>query len=216
MGEYSIFSILRKEGVLSPLHEAEDDGTPEESPTPEGNNDNAGGEENNDASSTDDSGGGDDDFSIDASLDDDSGGDDNEGDSGSSDSGSSSGGGEEGSSDEVNKDNTDIFTSLSAEEQQIKIKELKQLYAQLYSSTDDLMNKINNVEVNEYNVRFIDKISYTLYTLKNYISEYITTIFPNKSYIENDIAFNRFLLILKSVSATLEKYENKVEKEDKG
>jgi hypothetical protein len=55
MGEYSIFSILRKEGVLSPLHEAEDDGTPEESPTPEGNNDNAGGEENNDASSTDDS-----------------------------------------------------------------------------------------------------------------------------------------------------------------
>ena len=207
----SIFDIFREEGILK---EAEDDTkqvetSAEESPAD--NNDN----------STDDSSG-DDDFDIDASLDDEGSGS-NTDDSGlgeedsspSSSSDISSGSSSDTGDEEVNDDNTDIFVSLTAEEQQIKIKELKRLYQDLYTSCDEVLDRINNLELNEDNLQIITRISYSMYDLKRYISEYLISVFPRKSYIENDIAFNRFLSIVKSIATILEKYQKKTIKDDK-
>lgn len=195
--------IAEKKALL----EAEDDAA-EATPGPE---------EGNEA------GGGDDDFSIDASLDDGTydnadGGEvtDNGGEEPStedSDSGSNGGGSSDGD-DEVNDDNTDIFSSLTAEEQQIKIKELKSLYQNLYSSCDEILDRINNLDTDEENLHIVTRISNSMYDLKRYIADYITHVFPNKSFIENDIAFNRFLLIIKSITDILDKYQIKMSKED--
>lgn len=156
----------------------------------------------------DDDYGSDDDFNIDTSLDDEpdnpeGGNDSGEGtDTNSSDDSSESYGNE--SEDEPIEANTDIFSSLTAEEQQIKIKELKKLFAEMYSSTDDLLNKINSIDSNEYNIEIMSRISMVMYSLKQYISDYMINTFATKSYIENDIAFNRFLSILNSVSSVIE------------
>lgn len=207
----SIFDIFREEGILK---EAEDDTkqvetSAEESPA-----------DNNDTST--DNSSGDDDFDIDASLDDE-GSSNNTDDSGlgeedslpSSSSDISSGSSSDTGDEEVNDDNTDIFVSLTAEEQQIKIKELKRLYQDLYTSCDEILDRINNLELNEDNLQIITRISYSMYDLKRYISEYLISVFPRKSYIENDIAFNRFLSIVKSITTILEKYQKKTIKDDK-
>ena len=211
---FSIFDILREQGVLK---EAEgDENTSDGASTTDNNSEADNGEDNE--TGEEDIAGGDDDFDIDASLDD--GDDDGENsDSSPSDSddggsGSDSAGGDNNSDEEVNDDNTDIFSSLSAEEQQIKIKELKGLYQQMYTSCDELLDRINNLEFTEDSLPVMNRITYALYDLKKYISEYIISIFPRKSFIENDIAFNRFLMILNSVKDILSRYQKKSERDD--
>ena len=183
----------------------------------------------------------DDDFSIDTSLDDgsspeedaaaaqeenpDSGGEqpsDKDGGEGSEDDGAGApvdDDGTQGEEDEEVEANTDIFASLSAEEQQIKIKELKKLFSSLYSSCDDILDRINKLDINEDNLDAVSRISTTLYDIKIYISDYLTLIFPTKSYVENDITFNRFLTIIKSITDIFDdiskKYIREIEKDKK-
>ena len=213
---FSIFDILREQGLLK---EAEgDENTSDGASTTDNNNNNEADNGEDNETSEEDIAGGDDDFDIDASLDDGEDGGENS-DSSPSDSddggsGSDSAGGDNSSDEEVNDDNTDIFSSLSAEEQQIKIKELKGLYQQMYTSCDELLDRINNLEFTEDSLPVMNRITYALYDLKKYISEYIISIFPRKSYIENDIAFNRFLMILNSVKDILSRYQKKSERDD--
>ena len=210
---FSIFDILREQGVLK---EAEgDENTSDGASTTDNNNEADNGEANE--TGEEDIAGGDDDFDIDASLDDgDDGGENPDSSPSDSDDGSSGSdsAGSDNSDEEVNDDNTDIFSSLSAEEQQIKIKELKGLYQQMYTSCDELLDRINNLEFTEDSLPIMTRITYALYDLKKYISEYIISIFPRKSYIENDIAFNRFLMILNSVKDILCRYQKKSERDD--
>ena len=210
---FSIFDILREQGVLK---EAEgDENTSDGASATDNNNEADNGEDNE--TGEEDMTGGNDDFDIDASLDDgDDGGENPESSPSDSDDGGSGSdsAGSDNSDEEVNDDNTDIFSSLSAEEQQIKIKELKGLYQQMYTSCDELLDRINNLEFTEDSLPIMTRITYALYDLKKYISEYIISIFPRKSYIENDIAFNRFLMILNSVKDILSRYQKKSERDD--
>ena len=212
---FSIFDILREQGVLK---EAEGDENTSDGASTTDNNNEADNGENNETGEEDIAGGNDDDFDIDASLDDgDDSGENPESSPSDSDdggSGSDSADGGNNSDEEVNDDNTDIFSSLSAEEQQIKIKELKGLYQQMYTSCDELLDRINNLEFTEDSLPIMNRITYALYDLKKYISEYIISIFPRKSFIENDIAFNRFLMILNSVKDILSRYQKKSERDD--
>ena len=212
---FSIFDILREQGVLK---EAEGDENTSDGASTTDNNNNEADNGGDNKTGEEDMAGGNDDFDIDASLDD--GDDDGENpesspsDSDDGSSGSDSAGSDNNSDEEVNDDNTDIFSSLSAEEQQIKIKELKGLYQQMYTSCDELLDRINNLDYTEDSLPIMTRITYALYDLKKYISEYIISIFPRKSFIENDIAFNRFLMILNSVKDILSRYQKKSERDD--
>lgn len=176
----------------------------------------------------------DDDFSIDTSLDDGSSPEEDaaqqaeenpeaqqqnpESDQGMSDADNPGDPGPEGvapvEDEEEVEANTDIFASLTAEEQQIKIKELKTLYSNLYSSCDDILNRINKLDVNEENLETISRISTALYDVKIYISDYLTMVFPTKSYVENDVTFVRFLSIIKSITEILDDVAKKFDKDN--
>lgn len=110
-----------------------------------------------------------------------------------------------GEEEEENKNDSDMFYSLSAEEQQLKIMELKKLFSNLYSSCNDLIERINDLDVSEDNIKQIGRISAVMNDARDYIADYIIHIFPSRSFIENDIAFNKFLMIINSVSNVLDK-----------
>ena len=213
MGMQSIYDIIS----LKSVHEAEEDNT-------------------SSASSADMEGSIDDDFSIDTSLDDGSSPEEDaaqqaeenpeaqqqpnpEGDQEMSDANNPRDPGPEGAApmegEEEIEANTNIFSSLTAEEQQIKIKELKTLYSNLYSSCDDILERINKLDVNEENLETISRISTSLYDVKIYISDYLTMVFPTKSYVENDVTFVRFLTIIKSITEILDDIAKKFAKENK-
>lgn len=216
--------FLRRKSIFEIIKEAEDDeGGGEQQAatdnTADTGTDNATGDDNqgdtNNTEETTDDGTGDnndygedEDFNMDVDLDkeggdDAGGGDDMGGDTAPTDTAPAADVPAEG---EPNKANTDIFSSLSQEEQIVKIKELKNMYKDLYCSCDDILDRLNDINID--NIEQISKISTVLRTLKQYILDYLTNSFPNKSYIENDIFFNRFLAILNTVSSALEDLSN--------
>ena len=150
-----------------------------------------------DTNNTDDDMGNDEDFDVDTSMD--TGGDTGD--------------------EEVNPKNTDIFSTLTKEEQAIKIKELKKLYNNLYIYISDMLGKVNDISPDEDNQESIYRITAALYDLKDNIAQYIENIFPIKSYIENDVAYNRYLLIIKSITNVMNvvasEMEEKVQKDNK-
>ena len=210
---FSVFDLLREaDGDEGQAPANPDAGTDAPADTPA---DNAGGDDAGDDN------GGDDNFDIDANLDnpDDEGGDDNgdEPADGGDDLGGGDdmggGGNEEATDEEPVESNTDIFASLTAEEQKIKIIELKNQFGNLYSACDDILDKINSLDVDEDSIEFTSRITNSIFNLKKYISDYLTYTFAQKSFIENDIMFNRFLSIIKSISVTFDKFVSIVTRE---
>jgi len=158
--------------------------------------------------------GGDDDFNIDTSLDgtDDSSSDD----SSSSDSSTTYSSDSTDDSAGVNDTNTEIYSSLSAEEQAQKIMELKNQYKDLYTNCNELLIKFNNVDIegNQSIIAF-SRISKTIYNLKNYIKDYFINTFPYNSIIQNDIMYNRFLAIFSDIPKSLDEIKKNSESERK-
>lgn len=205
-----------KDDYLKSLLEADDDenGGTEEAPA----DDNAGAE---DADTGEDADAQDEDFDIDTSVDNE-GGDEGGGEETASDNplgDNGGGGGEDGSSNSMsdgeqgaNPINTKIFDTLSAEEQQIKIKELKRLYKELYTSVNDIMMKMQNMKLTEDNMEVMSRINADLYSYKADLMEYFTNTFDNKSYVENDIMFNQFLYYFMSIRNVIEEIVSTNEK----
>lgn len=205
----SIFDILNEaeedENSSSSSSDENSDSVDTQSTSNDDNNTDSSTDDNTESDNSEDNAGDDEDFSIDTDLDD-MGDDDGSGDSSESSSDdttsdtSSSDSSSTDSDEEPVEANTDIFNSLTAEEQKIKIKELKNMFGELYLSCNDLLEKINLIDADDDMLDTITRLSMALYSLKQYIGDYIKNTFAMKSYIENDVAFNRFLAILNSVS----------------
>lgn len=227
--------FLKRKTLFNIIKEADDDNrsdtaqnqtnqTQSEAPAPEESGEDA----------NEDDYGNQDDFNMDTEVDDEErGGEEGEGDAGGGDdmgtdfgggddtgddTGGDTGGGGEGGEEPAEDEppvnaNTDIFGHLSAEEQQVKIKELKRLYANLYSSTDDMLAKINELETDEGSIETMSRVTSVLYSLKTNIEDYMRNHFAHKSYIENDVTFNRYLSILNSVSSIIEDLADARDKE---
>ena len=200
----NIFEIL-KEDDGSDIINGGDAGASDADSTAANTTDNGSGDA--DASTTTDdtntdNNSGDDEFNIDTSLGDEEGGEDSEegDDSGLDDTSS----GSTTSTEEPVPANKDILTTLTAEEQAIKIKEQKKQFNNMYIYIDDLINKIGDIELDEDNTEVVERISKRLYNLREYLNEYITAIFPSKDYISNDIFFSRFLQVLYSMDSVLQ------------
>ena len=204
--------VAQHKNLFALLNEAEDDQTTEAPATDAGTEEAPAPEESGEDATNDD-------FDIDTTLDDEDGGDDDgmgddmggTDDPDTSTTDTTTTGDEE---DEPVEANTDMFASLSAEEQRIKISELKKQFGALYSSIDDTLVKINNTETDENNIEVVQKITGVLVTTKRYIMDYLTVHFPAKSFLENDIMYNRFLSIVFSISNVLEEMGKIIHKDD--
>ena len=210
------------------INEAEDDddvaAAPQDNNPDNNNSDQNTEDDTNDTEETndDDEFGSDSDYDINTNLSDEDAG---EGDATTStddtDSSTDSGSSYDSSSGEEEpvKHNTDIFSQLTKEEQDIKISELKKLYNELYINCDDMLNKINSINPDEDTMIPLTKITSALYSLKQYIGDYIKKLFPIKSYIENDVTYNRYLIIIQSITKIInnisDEVEEKVQKDNK-
>lgn len=146
--------------------------------------------------------GADDEFNIDADADIDTG-DDAGGDTGGGGGGDTSVTPEE--EEPVDNEDTrrdkELYDSLSPQEQKERNIKQKKLFFELYSNCDYVIDKLNNIsdaDLEEYGVQIRKTLS-MLFDLKQMVSDYATKLYDSKSYIENDIMFNRYLSILNTV-----------------
>lgn len=109
--------------------------------------------------------------------------------------------------DEIKKAEEDILSNLSNEQLDIKHKELKNRYLDMYDMTSDVIDRISSITVTEDKTFVIDYVSTTLSNLRDMIVDYINDVYKTKSYTENLINYNRFLASLNGINKILEEID---------
>lgn len=110
----------------------------------------------------------------------------------------------------------ELFDTLSPEQKQIKIDELKRCYQELYSRCDNIIDMINNgTSPDENTSRVFEYINDNMSDLKQYIYDYFTYTFDTKPYLENDAQYRKYIAILNSFNSILEPLIKNKESEEK-
>ena len=112
------------------------------------------------------------------------------------------------SADSLKAKDGDMFDSLEPAEQELKLKQLKTEYMNMYQVCDDIINRVNSLslefaEAEEELKRIVD----SLFTTKKMISDYLLHIFDSKSYIENQIRYTEYLSIVNSIKNIMKDFE---------
>ncbi len=111
--------------------------------------------------------------------------------------------------DDLKQQEEEMFNQLTPEQLDLKHKELKQQYVNMYDSLASIIDRISDVSAEEENIKTIEFISNKLSDLKDMILDYMTDVYKTKSYIENSINYNRFLAILNGINKILEEMNSK-------
>lgn len=98
----------------------------------------------------------------------------------------------------------EIFKDLTPDQVDIKHKELKSNFSELYDSISNIIDRVNDIPNNDAYLQTITFVSNQLANLKQMVADYINNVYSTKSYMENAMNYNRFLATLKGVNDILE------------
>ena len=169
-----------------------------------------GGDTTGDQSTDDDMSGGDDDnFDMDDSTAD-SG--DGTADDMTGDNAGDMSGGEDPDQDLKDAEN-DIFNGLSDQDKVIKINELKDLYQDLYNRIITLYDKVNDIPKDDELIKVYNFVIDNLSDLKQFVYDYLTNTFDNKTYLENMVNYKKYLSTLNVINGILEEIRKGLYKE---
>lgn len=106
--------------------------------------------------------------------------------------------------DELKKQEEELYGNLSDEQLNIKHKELKNQFLNMYDMVTDIIERISNAAISENNIPVVKYISDQLSNMRTMLTDYMDSVYAGKSYIENSIAYNRFLAVLNGINKMLE------------
>ena len=113
--------------------------------------------------------------------------------------------------DELKAQEEDMYSTLTPAQLDVKHKELKSRFLDMYDMTTELVDRIGDAVVTEENIAIIEYISKRLNSLRTMMSDYVSSIYSTKSYIENSINYNRFLAVLNGIDKMLNQISKKEE-----
>lgn len=168
-------------------------------------------DQNQDDTGDDDDNPSDDDFNIDADDDTDDGGDDG-GDTDTADTSTDDNeptaeedaANDESSEKDIKAKEKEIFASLSPAEQRVKNKQLKNRFKDLYDNCSNIIEKINEIggDIQSISPQLKRTIS-ILFEIKSNIYDYLMDLYDANGYFENEIIYNKYLVMLNSVKNIL-------------
>ena len=97
-----------------------------------------------------------------------------------------------------------IFNNLSDNDKIIKINELKGLYEDLYNRIVTLYDKVNELPKQDDLIKVYNFVIDNLGDLKQFVYDYTSNTFDNKTYLENLINYKKYLSTLNIVNGILE------------
>lgn len=111
--------------------------------------------------------------------------------------------------DDLKHQEEELYSELTPEQLDIKHKELKTQYLNMYDNIVAIIDRIGDINVAEQNIGTVEYVSNTLASLKDMLTDYVNDVYKTKSYIENSINYNRFLAILNGINKILEEMNSK-------
>lgn len=166
--------------------------------------DNGGAGDNGTTDYTDDGGGGEDMGGGDGGSDPNAGGGEGEGgddmdDGGGMDDNSSQ------SEDDIKALEDEIYSNYSDEQRKIMTKELKGSMNKLVTLSSDLVDRINDIPKVSAHIRIIEFVSNKLSEFRDMLIDYLYYTFDTESYVKNQIAYKRFLTIMRQIDELISK-----------
>lgn len=105
--------------------------------------------------------------------------------------------------DEKETAEQELFKDLKPEQLEIKKKELRERFQDLYQITADTVEKLNKVTKTSYDANMIDLSLRQLLNLKDLIHQSITKVFTTRTYVENKIELEKFATLFNSITTTI-------------
>lgn len=108
----------------------------------------------------------------------------------------------------------EIYDSLSPEEQQMKDKNLRKQYADLYTNINQITDKLDSIstEMEDINLQ-IKRLLMILYEYKQLIHDYFSNLYNSKSYIENLQNYEKYKLFLYGIKNIIDSIDNVSDKD---
>lgn len=189
----------------------------EDEETPEDNNDD--GEENNETEPQDnnpeDEGNEDDTESEDNadgdgySMDVEDGEDDTTEEDPSAEEGDNTTDDESGEQGELQSLEDDLFKDLSPEQMNIKLLEIKKQYLEVYTTITDILSRTNKIPKTTENIKVLEFVTNKLMELKELVQFYLSNTFDTKTYTENLVNYQQYLVVLNTVNRLLKEINTK-------
>ena len=144
---------------------------------------------------------------------DDMGGDDTSGDEtdgGSDDSGDN----QNGQDSELKAAEDELYSDLSDQQKLLRDKTLKINYIELHKTITIILERLNTVVKDTYNLQILDFVIDTMERLKEYVKDYLTETFDTKTYQENFLFYQQVLITIKKISDMIPQIDFKVDNKE--
>lgn len=133
--------------------------------------------------------------------------------------GDAGGGGSGGSGEPVTADDArglenELFKDLTPDQVDLKHKELKKNFGDLYDSIANIIDRVNDIPNSEQFTAAIGFVSEQLSNLKQMVADYMNDVYSTKSYMENAMNYNRFLATLNGVKDILVEINKELAQEE--
>lgn len=106
----------------------------------------------------------------------------------------------DGTKPPVEENQDDIFSDLKPEQMDIKTIELKNQFKNINSVVTASIDKINKISRNTYDGTLVEFIIRKLLQLRDYSRDYVIKTFKTKSYLENQVEFQRMMITFNLIS----------------
>lgn len=147
---------------------------------------------------------------------DDDNGDDNGDDTDTTDNRSdSSSEVDNGNNSELQSAENKLFADLTPDQMTIKNRELKQKFIDVYKTTSYILYRFNSVPKSSFNNKSIMFVVNKLNKLRDIVFDYISETFFTKTYIENSIMLQEFIVTLNTINNIIGELQIEFEGENK-
>ena len=110
---------------------------------------------------------------------------------------------EDGQEDQVKTQEDEIFANMTPEQRKVQDEELKENYIRLYNTIGDLISRLNQLSVDNTSREPISFVQNQLNDMKEYVYKYLSDVYSTKTYIENNINYQQYLVILSNINNLL-------------
>ena len=109
----------------------------------------------------------------------------------------------------------EIFDDLTPDQIDMKHKELKNNFLELYNSTSNIIDRVNQIPTSDEFLSTISFVGKKLAELRKMVADYMNNVYSTKSYMENAINYNRFLATLNGINDILTEVSKELIKNNK-
>lgn len=107
-------------------------------------------------------------------------------------------------SDEQQKENEKrLYDTLTEEQKQLRVLQLKKSYRQLYDQSENILSSINGITKTQDNIDTLRRVIEALEKIKKLLLQYISTNYDMNTYIENYTNYIKFLATFRTISKVM-------------